>query len=69
MSKTVIGRRCTILFSQELLAMRLKRLVGRKGYVVDIPEHHQGVFVELDEEFIGEKEWYIPKASVQYCDL
>lgn len=69
MNKGVIGRRCTVVFSEKLVAMKLKRLIGRKGYVIAVPEHHLGVFIELDDAYLGEKEWYIPKASAQYCDL
>lgn len=62
-----IGKTCTIIRSPELLAMRLKRLVGRKGVVVQIPDHRNGAFVEFTDTFLGEKEWYIPKESIQYC--
>lgn len=57
----------TIIPSSELTAMRLDELVGRKAILVeeDLQPKHYGWWVSLiGPEYLGEREWFIPLASI-----
>ena len=49
--------------------MKLGKLAGRTGIVVEIAKNGHGMFVKLDKPYLGEDEWYIPKESIQYYEL
>ena len=53
-----------IIFSTELIKLRLKSLIGRTGVVV-VNGKKSGYWVELDEPFQNEREWFIPIQSLQ----
>lgn len=69
MKSSLLDCAIIIIRSRELVKMRLGKLIGRTGIVVDIPQHGHGAFVKLDKPFLGEKEWYIPKQSLQYYEI
>lgn len=52
-----------IIFSEELIQLKLKSLIGRKGVVV--ADGHEGYWVKLEEPFKDELEWFIPTRSLQ----
>lgn len=57
----------TIIPSAELTAMRLSELAGRNAVLVeeDLQPRHYGWWVSLiGPEYQGEREWFIPLASI-----
>lgn len=65
----MIGKPVVIISSPELLALRLKGIVGRTGVIVAVKENRMGMFVKLDFPYGGEDEWYIPRESVQLINI
>lgn len=66
MSKKV--ERIEIIYSDELIKMRLKKLIGRTGCVIEevIGKNNNiiGAFIQLDIPHKEEKEWFIPIKSI-----
>lgn len=63
-----IGTKITITASDELTAMRLAPLAGRRGTVVEkllSPRRRQkGYMIRLTTKYLEEYVWYIPAESV-----
>lgn len=59
------GKKIRITTSSELREMRLHALAGRSGVIVAENDCGKGYFVALDTPYQDEKEWYIPKTSIQ----
>ena len=69
MKSSLINHAVRIVRSRELVDMKLGKLAGRTGIVVEIAKNGHGMFVKLDKPYLGEGEWYIPKESIQYYEL
>lgn len=69
MKSSLINHAVRIVRSSELVDMKLGKLAGRTGIVVEIAKNGHGMFVKLDKPYLGEDEWYIPKESIQYYEL
>lgn len=61
----MIGKTIEIIPSDELDELRLHALVGRIGEVIEKSANGKGYFVALYQSYKEEKEWYIPKSSIQ----
>lgn len=63
------GQKVTIIPSIALDQLRLTDLVGREVRLLeeDLFPKHLGWWVELDEEYLNEKEWFIPISSISEC--
>lgn len=56
-----------ILPSQTLINLGLEGLAGKSATIVDVNgsfDKIKGCWVKLNEEFMGEAEWYIPYYSI-----
>ena len=69
MKSSLINHAVRIVRSRELVDMKLGKLAGRTGIVVEIAKNGHGMFVKLDKPYLWEDEWYIPKESIQYYEL
>lgn len=61
------GQKITIIPSFALQELRLDDLVGREAILVeeDLLPKHLGWWVALiGEEYLGEREWFIPLSSI-----
>lgn len=60
--------RVEITYSDELIEMRLKKLIGRTGRVIEDVRGKNGnvigAFVSLDTPHKEENEWFIPVKSI-----
>lgn len=56
-----------IIYSPELVNMKLTELIGCIGVIVD-NSRKSGCWVELDEQYQNESEWFIPNQSLQIID-
>ena len=60
----------TVITSSELTAMRLDRLIGCRGRVVEVLSEdrltNRGALVLLEEPYLGEYLWFIPEKSISY---
>ena len=57
----------TILPSQTLINLGLEDLAGKSATIVDVNgsfDKIKGCWVQLNEEYMGETEWYIPYYSI-----
>lgn len=62
-----IGQKITIIPSIALQELKLNDLIGRTGVLVeeDLLPKHLGWWVAIDgEEYLGEREWFIPLNSI-----
>ncbi len=61
------GDKITILPSYALSEMKLEKLVGLTAIIVNVNgnfDNIKGCWVELQREYLGEREWYIPYNSI-----
>lgn len=61
----MIGKTVEIIPSEDLKGIRLSRLVGRQGTVVARSKKGNGFYVALQEPYMDETEWFIPKSALQ----
>lgn len=59
------GELVQIVPSKELLVMRMKRVIGRQGLLVEWVPNKRGAYIKLFKPYQEEEEWYIPRESIQ----
>lgn len=59
----------TIIPSEELKKMKLRNLIGYVGTIAAKSTDGKGFFVTLNIPYMGEKDWYIPKESIELITI
>ena len=66
----ITNSKVVIAPSEQLSDMRLARIVGRHGRVIQVlmneKRKNKGYIIHFPKSFLGEKDWFIPLESVQY---
>ena len=66
----ITNSKVVIAPSEQLSDMRLSRIVGRHGRVIQVlmneKRKNKGYIIHFPKSFLGEKDWFIPLESVQH---
>lgn len=63
----MVNRKVSIIPSPELREWKLEKLIGRQGVIKASVKATtiSGYWIKLNEPFVDELEWFIPRSSVQ----